>query len=172
MLISLTCAPVKKSNKGVDLIASLCSIYDTSEDDLRKIMEKTNTLIADILKKKHCEASECKNENLENIDTGSFISFSSISGLANVPSLTDVRENLKLVNADGLIYFENLMDDSSLSSSLNILEKDYDNATRNKGELDERVFINEDDSLLGSGSLSGGAVSITGAKVCFNEEYF
>ncbi|KAL9451240.1 hypothetical protein AB3S75_012905 [Citrus x aurantiifolia] len=129
---------VKKSNKGVDLIASLCSIYDTSEDDLRKIMEKTNTLIADILKKKHCEASECKNENLENIDT------------------------------DGLIYFENLMDDSSLSSSLNILEKDYDNATRNKGELDERVFINEDDSLLGSGSLSGGAVSITGAKRKFD----
>lgn len=129
---------VKKSSKGVDLIASLCSIYDTSEDDLRKIMEKTNTLIADILKKKHCEASECKNENLENIDT------------------------------DGLIYFENLMDDSSLSSSLNILEKDYDNATRNKGELDERVFINEDDSLLGSGSLSGGAVSITGAKRKFD----
>ncbi|KAH9752336.1 retinoblastoma-related protein 1 [Citrus sinensis] len=159
---------VKKSNKGVDLIASLCSIYDTSEDDLRKIMEKTNTLIADILKKKPCEASECKNENLENIDTGSFISFSSISGLANVLSLTDVRENLKLVNADGLIYFENLMDDSSLSSSLNILEKDYDNATRNKGELDERVFINEDDSLLGSGSLSGGAVNITGAKRKFD----
>lgn len=129
---------VKKSSKGVDLIASLCCIYDTSEDDLRKIMEKTNTLIADILKKKHCEASECKNENLENIDT------------------------------DGLIYFENLMDDSSLSSSLNILEKDYDNATRNKGELDERVFINEDDSLLGSGSLSGGAVSITGAKRKFD----
>lgn len=129
---------VKKSNKGVDLIASLCSIYDTSEDDLRKIMEKTNTLIADILKKKPCEASECKNENLENIDT------------------------------DGLIYFENLMDDSSLSSSLNILEKDYDNATRNKGELDERVFINEDDSLLGSGSLSGGAVNITGAKRKFD----
>ncbi|KAH9686371.1 retinoblastoma-related protein 1 [Citrus sinensis] len=159
---------VKKSNKGVDLIASLCSIYDTSEDDLRKIMEKTNTLIADILKKKPCEASECKSENLENIDTGSFISFSSISGLANVLSLTDVRENLKLVNADGLIYFENLMDDSSLSSSLNILEKDYDNATRNKGELDERVFINEDDSLLGSGSLSGGAVNITGAKRKFD----
>lgn len=87
-------------------------------------------------------------------------------------SLTDVRENLKLVNADGLIYFENLMDESSLSSSLNILEKDYDDATRNKGELDERVFINEDDSLLGSGSLSGGAVNITGAKVCFNEECF
>lgn len=129
---------VKKSSKGVDLIASLCCIYDTSEDDLRKIMEKTNTLIADILKKKPCEASECKNENLENIDT------------------------------DGLIYFENLMDDSSLSSSLNILEKDYDNATRNKGELDERVFINEDDSLLGSGSLSGGAVNITGAKRNFD----
>lgn len=70
---------------------------------------------------------------------------------------------------DGLIYFENLVDESSLSSCLNILEKDYDDATRNKGELDERVFINDDDSILGSGSLSGGVVNISGAKVSFNK---
>ncbi|KAF5934855.1 hypothetical protein HYC85_025984 [Camellia sinensis] len=66
--------------------------------------------------------------------------------------------------ADGLIYFEDLLDDTSLPSSLNILEKDYADATRNKGELDERVFVNEEDSLLGSGSLSGGAMNISGAK--------
>lgn len=125
---------VKKGNKGVDLLASLCNIYHTSEDDLRKTMEKANNLIADILKKKPCLASECRRENLNNIDS------------------------------DGLIYFEDLMEESSLSSSLIILEKDYDDAIRNKGEVDERVFINDDDSLLGSGSLSGGAMSITGAK--------
>ncbi|KAJ4720414.1 Retinoblastoma-related protein [Melia azedarach] len=129
---------VKKGDKGVDLVASLCNNYDTSEDDLRKSMEKTNNIIANILKKKPLLASECKTENLENIDT------------------------------DGLIYFENLVDESSLSSCLNILEKDYDDATRNKGELDERVFINDDDSILGSGSLSGGVVNISGAKRKFD----
>ncbi|CAL5420974.1 unnamed protein product [Camellia sinensis] len=125
---------VMKGSKGVDLLASLCNIYETSEDELRKTMEKANDLIEDILKKNRRSASECRSENLENIAT------------------------------DGLIYFEDLLDDTSLPSSLNILEKDYADATRNKGELDERVFVNEEDSLLGSGSLSGGAMNISGAK--------
>lgn len=54
-----------------------------------------------------------------------------------------------------------------MSSSLDILEKDYGDAIRSKGELDERVFINDEDSILGSESLSGGAVNISGVKVCF-----
>jgi retinoblastoma-like protein 1 len=66
-----------------------------------------------------------------------------------------------------LTYFEDLLEDSSLSSSLDILEKDYGDAIRSKGELDERVFINDEDSILGSESLSGGAVNISGVKVCF-----
>ncbi|KAI8029992.1 Retinoblastoma-related protein [Camellia lanceoleosa] len=65
---------------------------------------------------------------------------------------------------DGLIYFKDLLEDTSLSSSLNILENDYADATRNKSELDERVFVNKEDSLLGSGSSSGGAMNISGAK--------
>jgi retinoblastoma-like protein 1 len=60
------------------------------------------------------------------------------------------------------INYEGLLEDSSLSSSLGILEKDYDGAICSKGELDGRVFINGEDSILDSGSLSGGAV-----KVCF-----
>lgn len=56
----------------MDIVASLCNIYDTSEDEVRKTMEKANNLIADILKKKPCLASECKTETLENIDKGSF----------------------------------------------------------------------------------------------------
>lgn len=63
---------VKKENKGVDLLASLCNIYDTSEEELKKRMEEANSLIAEILKKKPCSASECKSENLENINPGSF----------------------------------------------------------------------------------------------------
>lgn len=126
---------VKKSGKGVDLLASLCNIYNTSEDELRKTMEQANNLVADILKKTPCLASECETENLEDFDK------------------------------DGLTYFKDLMEESSLASSLNILENDYDQMTRNKGELDERLFINEDDSLLASGSLSGvSSVSAGGVK--------
>lgn len=66
---------VRKGNKGVDLLASLCNTYDTSEDELRKTMEKANTLISELLKKKPCLASECKNENLKNIDTGALGKF-------------------------------------------------------------------------------------------------
>ncbi|MBA0665708.1 hypothetical protein Goklo_002192, partial [Gossypium klotzschianum] len=129
---------VKKGDKGVDLLASLCNMYDASEDDLRKTMEMANKLIEDILKKKPCPAAECKTETLENIDT------------------------------DSLIYFEGLMEEKSLSSSLNMLEKDYDNAICNKGDLDERVFVNDEDSLLGLGSFSGGAMNVTGIKRKFD----
>ncbi|TYH75463.1 hypothetical protein ES332_D04G020800v1 [Gossypium tomentosum] len=126
---------VKKGDKGVvDLLASLCNMYDASEDDLRKTMEMANKLIEDILKKKPCPAAKCKTETLENIDT------------------------------DSLIYFEGLMEEQSLSSSLKILEKDYDDAICNKGDLDERLFVNDEDSLLGLGSLSGGAMNVTGIK--------
>lgn len=58
------------------------------------------------------------------------------------------------------------MEEPSLSVSLEILEKDYEDAIHNKGEqLDERVFVNDEDSLLGSGSLSAGAVTMGGIKV-------
>ncbi|XP_041014598.1 retinoblastoma-related protein-like isoform X2 [Juglans microcarpa x Juglans regia] len=129
---------VKKDGKGVDIISSLCNVFYTSEDELRKTMEKANNIIADILKKTPFPASECNSENMENIDT------------------------------DGLTYFEDLLEDSSLTSSLGILEKDYDDAIRRKGELDERVFINDEDSILVSGSLSGGAVNISGVKRKFD----
>lgn len=71
--------------------------------------------------------------------------------------------------ADGLTYFEDLLEESSLSSSISILEKDYNDVIQNKGELDERIFVNEEDSLLGSGSLSGGSVNMNGVKVCFQD---
>nr|AFJ64575.1 retinoblastoma-related protein [Brassica juncea] len=122
---------VKKGDKDVDLVASLCKIYDASEDELRKIMDKANNLIETILKKKPSSASACKTDKLDNI------------------------------SPDVLTYFEDLLDEASISTSLTTLEKDYNDTVCNKGELDERVFINEEDSLLGSGSLSAGAVNIT-----------
>ncbi|MCL7049838.1 hypothetical protein MKW94_010697, partial [Papaver nudicaule] len=130
---------VRRGKKGVDLIGSLCNKYDTSEDELRKTMDKANNLIVQILKKKPCLASECKTKHLEDID------------------------------ADGLTYFEDLMEDSSsLYTSLDTLEMDYDVAVHNKGELDERVFVNDEESLLGSGSLSGDSVNISGVKRKFD----
>ena len=154
-------------------------------------METTNNLIANILKKKPHSASEYKNENLVNINPGVFEMFP--SRLWQLPlspsplkillswiqiyiittlslSLSLSSEIQVLLDADGLIYYEDLMEESSLQSSLNILEKDYDDAIRNKAELDERVFINEEDSLLGSGSVSAGSLNITGAKVNFDAE--
>lgn len=65
-----------------------------------------------------------------------------------------------------MTYFEDLMD-SSFPSTLEILEGDYNDAIRKKCELDERVFINRSDSLLGSGSSSGGSVNMTGVKVFY-----
>ncbi|CAN4120683.1 unnamed protein product [Withania somnifera] len=127
-----------KKGDKVDLLVSLSSIYQTSIDDLRETMDKVNGLITGKLKKKPCLASEFRAENLDNIDT------------------------------DGLTFFEDLMEESSLSSSISILEKDYNDAIQNKGELDERIFVNEEDSLLGSGSLSGGAVNINGVKRRFD----
>ena len=73
VLIVLICGSVKKDSKGVDILASLCNKYETSEDELRKTMEKANNLIADIFYKKPQPASECRIGNLENIDTGTFI---------------------------------------------------------------------------------------------------
>ncbi|KAB2031357.1 hypothetical protein ES319_D05G299800v1 [Gossypium barbadense] len=129
---------VKKGEKGVDLLASLCNMYDASEADLRRTLKMTNKLMEDILKKRPCPASECKTETLEHIDT------------------------------DGLVYFDGLLEEQSFLSNLSILENDYDDATRNRGDLDERLFINEEDSLLGFGSLSGEDVNISGIKRKFD----
>ena len=62
------------------------------------------------------------------------------------------------------------MEESSLPSNLNILEKDYNSATHNKGELDERMLINEEDGLLASGSVSCGSTSASDVKVCLMEK--
>nr|B1ABR6.1 RecName: Full=Retinoblastoma-related protein [Hieracium piloselloides]ABZ85628.1 retinoblastoma-related protein [Hieracium piloselloides] len=125
---------VKKDDKVVDLLASLCNMYETSEDELRKTMVRTNIVVEEILKKDPSMASECTNGNLDNIDT------------------------------DDLTYFQDLLEEQSLSSDLDILEKDYDDAMLLEGELDERLFINDEESLLGSSSLSGGAINMTGTK--------
>ncbi|KAL0905417.1 hypothetical protein M5K25_023837 [Dendrobium thyrsiflorum] len=123
----------KKSDKGVDLLASLSQSYDASEVELRRMMETVNKLIADVLKKKPCHASECKTESLYNI------------------------------NADELTYFEDLLDEKSLQNNLLILNRDYDEIIKSKCELDERLFLNVEASFDANGGLnfSGDAVSLS-----------
>nr|POE55400.1 retinoblastoma-related protein [Quercus suber] len=70
ILIVLMCGSVKKDSKGVDILTSLCNKYETSEDELRKTMEKANNSFIYILNKKPQPPSECRIGNLENIDTG------------------------------------------------------------------------------------------------------
>ncbi|XP_074580565.1 retinoblastoma-related protein-like isoform X1 [Curcuma longa] len=115
----------KQSHKKVNLLASLSEIYHTSEDELKRTMEKIHSLIVDVLKKKPYSASECKLEGLDNIDT------------------------------DGLTYFKDLLEKESLNSSLAILEKVYDDSLSIRGELDERIFINTEVNILGSESAGG-----------------
>lgn len=65
----------KKSNNGVNILASLCDAYHTSEDELRVMMDKVNNLIVDILRKSPRIASECKAENLDHVDAGQIENF-------------------------------------------------------------------------------------------------
>lgn len=60
------------------------------------------------------------------------------------------------------------MEESSLHSTLLALEKDYDVTIEMKGEIDERIFVNDDDSLIGNERLSGGTLSICKPKVYFS----
>lgn len=67
---------------------------------------------------------------------------------------------------EGLKVFEDLLEEKSLQSSLEILEKDYSDLLNAKYELDERIFINTEDSLLDAKNMSGGTTRLFSTKVC------
>ncbi|KAM7464786.1 hypothetical protein LguiA_032907 [Lonicera macranthoides] len=56
------------------------------------------------------------------------------------------------------------MGESSLPSGLRNLEKNCDDTVHNKSDVDEKVLINEADSLCGSSSLSEGAINMSETK--------
>ncbi|KAH9555125.1 hypothetical protein CY35_08G098100 [Sphagnum magellanicum] len=60
---------------------------------------------------------------------------------------------------DGLAYFEGLMENGCITSNLYILEKDYEEAYQSRGELDERIFINGEVSLMGGVSCDSPDIS-------------
>ena len=53
----------------MDLIASLCHNYRTSEECLKEMMDKSHKAIEDVFSTKALSASECKTENFDKIDT-------------------------------------------------------------------------------------------------------
>ena len=59
------------------------------------------------------------------------------------------------------------MEETSLVSSIRILESNYTDAVHDRGELDERMFVNDEDSLFGSVRASVDSTNILGTKVCF-----
>ncbi|XP_062183024.1 retinoblastoma-related protein 1-like [Phragmites australis] len=91
---------IKRTEKGVDLIASLCHNYHTSEDRLKDMMGKSHKAIEDFFSMKAISASECKIENLDKIDT------------------------------DGVMYFKVLLDEECFQSNLKKLEKLCNSNTR------------------------------------------
>ncbi|KAJ4778883.1 Retinoblastoma-related protein [Rhynchospora pubera] len=125
----------KRSEKGVNVIASFCDKYHTSEEELRSYFERTNHLIEELLKKKPSPISH----HLE-------------------------KEALDSIDPEGLTYFEGLLEEKSCKLSLELLEKEYDYVIKSRGEIDERIFLNEENSLLGGDSLSGGAINLSGSK--------
>ncbi|XP_066337130.1 retinoblastoma-related protein 1-like isoform X3 [Miscanthus floridulus] len=84
---------IKQTEKGVDLIASLCHNYHASEERLKEMMDKSHKAIEDVFGMKALSASECKTENLDKIDT------------------------------DGLMYFKGLIDMECFQSNLEKMEK-------------------------------------------------
>ncbi|KAG8089914.1 hypothetical protein GUJ93_ZPchr0011g27799 [Zizania palustris] len=84
---------IKQTEKGVDLLASLCHNYHTSEDRLKEMMEKSYKVIEEFFSRKALSASDCKTSNLDKIDT------------------------------DALMYFKDLVDEECFESNLEKLEK-------------------------------------------------
>eukprot|EP01018_Ginkgo_biloba_P003541 Gb_26070 [translate_table: standard] len=123
---------VRRGDKGVDLVASFCNVYHTSEEDLLNTIQKANTLIVHNLKKSPCPASLCQ------------------------------AEELKDINTDGFTYFEGLMNEDTLASSIRILEKDHGKAIFETGELDEQILVNDDQ--FGLGNVERGIITKSGLK--------
>ncbi|CAK9855657.1 unnamed protein product [Sphagnum jensenii] len=123
----------KRSPKGVNLVASFCNMYHACEKDVCCMVDKANSMIRDLYNKKPSDASiSCHSKQIAGIDT------------------------------DGLLYFEGLMESGQIMSNISIVEKDYEEAYQSLGELDERMFINGEVSLMGS--VSCGSPDISASK--------
>ncbi|CAM6073864.1 unnamed protein product [Sphagnum tenellum] len=120
----------KRGPKGVNVVASFCNMYYACTEDVSCMVEKANSMIADLFNKKPSDESiSCHPKQIAGIDL------------------------------DGLAYFEGLMENGCITSNLYILEKDYEEAYQSHGELDERIFINGEVSLMGCVSCDSPDIS-------------
>lgn len=108
-----------RSSHGVDIIGSLCQLYEASEEDVQRMVEKAGDMIGKILK------------------------------ISNVSKPVSTTEQLADIDTERLRFFEGLMGESSLCSHLEILNNDYEETFKQQGELDERVFLDGGDAVLG-----------------------
>ncbi|CAM6090760.1 unnamed protein product [Calypogeia fissa] len=117
---------VRGADGNVEIVASLCALYhDASEEDVSKMVEKASNMIWDLFRKSSGFRTRSHAEQLGGIDT------------------------------EGLQYFEGLMDERSITPNLRIVEKEYEEAYHSRGEVDERVFINGDENVIGPLSSDG-----------------
>ncbi|XP_024397296.1 retinoblastoma-related protein-like isoform X2 [Physcomitrium patens] len=127
----------KRSSEGVDLVASLCATYYAADEDVSSLLEKANATISKLFGKP-------------------------MKGLHGSQTL----EHFLGINPGGLAYLEGLMDKKSLAANLRMLEKDYEDSYQSRGGLDERMFINGEDGLLGT--LSNESPRFSGSKRKFD----
>jgi hypothetical protein len=105
-------------------------MYYACTEDVSCMVEKANSMIVDLFNKKPSDESiSCHPKQIAGIDL------------------------------DGLAYFEGLMENGCITSNLYILEKDYEEAYQSHGELDERIFISGEVSLMGCVSCDSPDIS-------------
>ena len=72
MLIFLSLHTAIKSPRGVNLVASLCKLYDASEADVKDMLNRVNSMIQSHMESKYSLKTTEKERTVEGIDIGNF----------------------------------------------------------------------------------------------------
>jgi hypothetical protein len=71
----LSCWPAKRGPKGVNLVASFCNMYYACTEDVSCLVEKANSMIADLFNEKPSDESiSCHPTQIAGIDLGQIVS--------------------------------------------------------------------------------------------------
>ncbi|KAH7293871.1 hypothetical protein KP509_28G046300 [Ceratopteris richardii] len=104
---------------GVNIVGSLCKLFEASEDDVLIMYEKVSEMICKIL---------------------------NVSYTVNP---TNTFDQLAEIDTEKVMFFEGLMGESSLCAHLEILNKNYEESFKHNRELDERLFLDGGDAAIG-----------------------
>ena len=72
MLIFLSLHTAINSPRGVNLVASLCKLYDASEADVKDMLKRVNSMIQSHIESKYSLQTSEKEQTVEGIDMGIF----------------------------------------------------------------------------------------------------